>query len=319
MQAIGEAASPPLFVVGCQRSGTTWLQILLSQHAAIASAPETDVFAGYLSLLQKRWMLESDRRARHGAQTGLQDLLSEVAFHDAVGQLAAATFRAVLARKPGARIVLEKTPHNVLHVPLILALFPNARFIHVIRDPRAVLASLRAAARSWGGFWADTGAVSGALRWREHVSRGLEIPRLTPHYREIRYEALRADTAGCLHELFDWLGLAVDAPACTRFAEQGDIGKLREGRHADVAPVGNRPGFFREGKSAGWRSELSAVDIATVELELGEMMRGLGYETSLSPAGPAALAARARAAARHIIHAARWRLDGALAAIERSL
>src|SRR5205823_957842 len=89
--------------------------------------------------------------------------------------------REILALKPRATVVLEKTPAHTLHVPLIRRVVPQARFIHVIRDPRTVVSSLLdAAGRSWGSNWAPRDPYGAALLWQQHVEAGLEGAGLAP-------------------------------------------------------------------------------------------------------------------------------------------
>ena len=278
-----DALESPALIVGCGRSGTTWLQALVAQHSAVASSPETEVFAAYLSLLEKRWHRDAVRQLTHGVRIGLHQILSPDEFYQAMRPLAYAVLANVLRRKPGATVVLEKTPHNVLYVPLILKLFPKARFIHLIRDPRAVVASLRAAAAGWGSYWAESGALAGATRWRGHVSAGLAIPEATDNYFELRYEELQADGVHQLQRLFDWLKLEVDLDKCRQYIEASQIERLRDSTDTQsVSPTVKTEEFFRSGTSAGWHDELSRVDVAAIEYVAKDLMLKLGYEMASS-------------------------------------
>lgn len=65
----GALASPP-FIVGAGRSGTTWLQIMLGRHPAVATTTETHSIAGYPSWMERRWRRERQHRA-HGGDIGI--------------------------------------------------------------------------------------------------------------------------------------------------------------------------------------------------------------------------------------------------------
>ena len=134
-----------LFIVGSPRSGTTWLHMLLTRSPAIGSAFETHLFAGYMRSNFERWR----RWAAADHVMGLHHLLDEPAYFAILRDFAAAVLAKVSEDKPSARFILEKTPAHGAFADDILALFPDAFFIHLIRDPRAVVASLLAASQGW--------------------------------------------------------------------------------------------------------------------------------------------------------------------------
>ena len=98
----------------------------------------------------------------------------------------------------------SKTPQHVRYAPLILKLIPGAYFIHIVRDPRSVVSSLRAAAQDWGRSWAFSGVRNNSELWHSEVSAGHQISELTPNFRELRFEDLKGERAPgilriCLH------------------------------------------------------------------------------------------------------------------------
>src|SRR5438094_2346752 len=147
------SGAPPgrklLLVGGCPRSGTTWLQLLLAQHPGVATCTETYVFV-YMNHLHRRWV--DERNHTFGPRSvGLSQLLSDEEFYGLCRDFAAGVIAKVGRLRPDTQVVLEKTPDNILRWELILKLFPDAYFLHVIRDPRSVASSLLAAGRSrWG-------------------------------------------------------------------------------------------------------------------------------------------------------------------------
>ena len=133
-----------VFIVGCARSGTTWLQQLLSQSPNVATGPETHLFSSYLRSLEDTW------HRRKGTYVGLSHLITEDELAEWTRSFAELCLGRIADARAGARIVVEKTPKHGEYGADILRLFPEAFFIHIIRDPRAVVPSLRAASRSWG-------------------------------------------------------------------------------------------------------------------------------------------------------------------------
>ena len=119
-----------------------------------------------------------------------------------------------MIRDPGERIILEKTPNHVFHAVLILRLFPEARFIHIVRDPRGVAASLLDASRSWARDWAPDNAADCARLWNRSVSAGRQIDKLTRCFTEVKYESLCLEPVQTLDGLFEFIGLERDQALC---------------------------------------------------------------------------------------------------------
>ncbi|MES1926236.1 sulfotransferase [Salinisphaera sp. T31B1] len=280
-----------LFVVGCPRSGTTWLQMLLAQHPAIATAQETHLFNGYLSELRTLWA----RHADDPRGIGLQAVYTESAFDALCADIAARALDQIAGMRPEAQCVLEKTPAHVRHVGTIAQLLPGAYFVHLVRDPRAVTASLTTVGRSWGAHWAAPDCAENARRWVADVAAGRAIAGLTDRCLELRYEDLAgADGPQALGRIVDWLGLdrppGFEADAFDRCR----IDRLREGS-ADVrAPqvIANDPaGFYGPGASTDAASRLTRRELRSVEYICGPLMDALGYTRSsgVSPRKPATL------------------------------
>ena len=280
--AVNRSDRTHVFIVGAPRSGTTWLQLLLSQHPAVATSQETHLFSAYLKFLERQWRFEE--RNPSSRKVGLRGLLSDQEFYSACRTFVDRIFDEIAATKKGANVVLEKTPNHVYEWELILKIVPEAYFIHIVRDPRSVVSSLRAAGGAWGKNWASAGAVGCALRWCTSVTEGRRIGKATDRYKEIRYEALLSDGPSCLRQIFSWLGLPADAETCRRAVETCAIDRLKKGRadHSSPWPLGSEPeGFFRKGERESWRKELPRSWIRTTEYLARDLMRELGYEPAL--------------------------------------
>jgi hypothetical protein len=191
-------------------------------------------------------------------------------------------FGSVLAGTPAATVVLEKTPDHAPWAPEILSLYPDAAFVHVVRDPRDVVCSLRSAGRSWGRHWAPTNVLDGALLWRDRVEAGLRIRQLTSRYHEVRYEDLQRDAAGTLDGVCEFLGLPAEEGFSERAAEACRMDRLKSGGSGrDLATpwgMGTEPaGFFRAGRTGTWRDELTPGELRRVEYLASPLMSELGY------------------------------------------
>jgi GT2 family glycosyltransferase len=276
---------PPAFLVGAQRSGTTWLQRLLAAHPAVVSGQESHLFSGYLGPLWERWQFEEKLRAGGGRTIGLGCYLTREQFLAQLRRIAETGLRSLEGLKPSASLLLEKTPDHSLHLSLIRLLFPGAPIIHLVRDGRDVVASLLAAGRQkWGRVWAPPCAGEAADRWVKWVQAVRR--EATPPLLEVRFEDLLADGPTVLGRVFEFLGVppaAAEAEEiCRRYAFDECAGGLIQdslvlggecrGRAGDEPPE-----FFRRGRAGSWRDELSAVELGQVEAVAGETLRELGY------------------------------------------
>lgn len=293
-----------VFLVGAPRSGTTWLQLMLARSKRIATANETHLFAVYM-----RSLLDGNERFRGNPRAiGLAPLLSEAEYRDIVREFSSAVLARILATKPDADVILEKTPSHVQCWRDILDLYPEAKFLHLIRDPRAVVASLKSASKSWGASWVSSRLIDNCAVWSTSVAAGRAIGGATKSYLEVRYEDLKQHGAETLLSIFEWIGVASSPSECLALLEDTSIEKLRSGRVKD-APwdiAGEPRGFYREGETASWRKVLSEFETFLVEAQAKELMTALGYQPEarsrtvfrIAHAGQVAVLGRARSALR---------------------
>lgn len=188
----------PIFIVGCPRSGTSLLRRCLNQHPRLAICGETHFF----TLVWKLAGRLGDLRHLQHRERLVRDFLEAVAyfgyFHHPVdvtrlgerlrseGASYPLFFQVLLqefARQQGKVRCGEKTPGNALHLSLILRLFPDSQIVHVVRDPRDVVASLKTVP------FASEDVVTNALLWKRHV-RAAETYRRHTCYLRIHYEDL---------------------------------------------------------------------------------------------------------------------------------
>src|SRR5690606_38458360 len=106
------------------------------------------------------------------------------------------------AERTNAAIVGEKTPNHLLYMPTLQALFPGARFIHIVRDPRAVVSS-------WVSVPWSTGTIEGdAAVWRRYMRKAREQPPAPGTLHTIRYEALVAHPERVLRGVCSFVGVS---------------------------------------------------------------------------------------------------------------
>lgn len=140
----------PIFVVGSGRSGTSVLSWSLGQHPNIMPLPETYWIGKLAADLGPVFEAGSSRGDNsHLSAMGITSAEFHEVFGRAVNDLTLRRSARVSAggngfreaRNSGGRWV-DSTPLNSLHIPHLLRLFPEAKFIHILRDVRSVVKSL---------------------------------------------------------------------------------------------------------------------------------------------------------------------------------
>ncbi|CAN5133703.1 sulfotransferase [soil metagenome] len=255
----------PIFIVGADRSGTTFLGDCLAAVPQISYHHEPEAIkAAARHVYEKEW---SYRRAR-------------LFFRTVYGWLLRAHF-------DGHLRFAEKTPTNSFIVPFLARAFPDAVFIHIVRDgrdgtvshlrqPWLLAASLSTGRREPGGyrhgpdarFWVEPArrrefeTASDVHRciwsWRRHTESALSGGRDLPaqRYHELRYEDLVTDPSAEGQRLLDFLEIR---GASSRTALLDALAT------ADSSSVG------------GWRAAFGGDELATIEIEAGALLRRLGY------------------------------------------
>jgi hypothetical protein len=249
------SSQPPFpFVVGCSRSGTTLLRAMLDAHPALAVPPEShfalapSVGALRRALRREPWfaLWEIDAPDLRGLDCA-----------DAVRALFAA-----YAAAQGKPRYADKTPHYVSHLPLLATRFPEARFVHVVRDGRDVALSLLEV--PWGP---DT-IEEAAAHWRRRVLEGHDAGLPADRYRELRYEALVADPEAELRALARWLGLDYDGAMLAYPGRPLSVPHPEHHRRLALAPTTG----LRD-----WRTQMAAADVVRFRTVAGDALDLLGF------------------------------------------
>ncbi|MFB4311189.1 sulfotransferase [Actinomadura sp. GTD37] len=306
----------PIFVLGCPRSGTTLLQQMLHSHRRIAFPSETRfVHVAYANRHGFGDLGRAEnRRALAEWITGGEDTKFAVLGLDAdavveeivqapptLGSALAAVFRCY-ARRHGKPRWGDKRPSYFRRVPMLQRMFPDAQFVHLVRDGRDAVSSLTR--MPW--FTGDIHAA--ALTWREAVDAGRRLgARLGPDaFYEFRYEDLVAEPADALVKLCAFLGEEYDAEmtGAYRHARRTVPAERRWHLRTHEAPNTRRVGAWRE-RMADWEADL-------VEHVLADRLRHHGYELTGVPRPSAARVAKFQRLAAH-----RWRARHLTAVQER--
>ena len=194
---------------------------------------------------------------------------------DALPDLTPATFLDALyrqyAHQYGAERWGDKSPTYTEHMDLIAEIFPNAQFIHLIRDGRDVALSMIEAYRQ-DRFYVDV--YFAARTWKQRIRKAFaSASRLGPgRYLELHYEQLTTNPEAELRRICEFLGETYH-PA---MAEPHFLARqfLRPaGLHA---PVRQPPSTMSSGR---WRREMSDSDQRLFQTVAGDLLTEVGYET----------------------------------------
>lgn len=193
-------ATPPIatqvpqlvFVGGSPRSGTTLLQNILDSHPEILGGPE---------FLHLEHIVQVRNAMHESASKGWLDEFCGAEEVDGQFARLIEDFLFPLAHKHEKRILSEKTPSNILVFRELMDLFPNAHFIHVVRDPRAIAASMlqvgmRAEKKGQRlqGFTRDIGASARYIQ-RCLLAGDAAAKHAPDRLLTVRYESLVAEPA----------------------------------------------------------------------------------------------------------------------------
>jgi len=265
----------PIFIGGDGRSGTTLLASMLGamEHAVVTPESQFKTEIGRylradgfdagaaLAAIEASWRfkiwqfaLSGEERAEAGRAATWPDLLRFVVQRYAAAQ-----------RRPEPRIWIDHTPENIFFIPLLARWFPEARFIHIVRDGRALLASSKQL------DWDTKGIAAGGRWWGFVIGQGLAAEHYLPPDKIVRvhYERLVAAPETVLQELCRQLGL--DYTPSMTCGDAFTVPAYTRGQHRRI---GKPPDLSR---IDAWRNELTRRETERFEAATHELLHMLGY------------------------------------------
>jgi hypothetical protein len=299
--------NPYLFIVGCQRSGTTLLKRMLNAHPRLAVTSESNWIA---RLFEKKAGLTPEGLvspellsllvvdpAFSRLNIGRKDLetLSRPGEKVAYSEFVSGIFN-LYGKTQGKALVGNKTPAHVRRLHTLHALWPKARFVHLVRDGRDVCLSIAkwpAAQQKKPGTlttWKDDPVTTTAFWWELHVRLGQQAHNwLGPElYYEMRYETLVERPAKESAALCAFLGLPYDRAMLS----------FHEGRTIDDPNLESKERWLPATLGLrDWRSDMPAEQVERFEGAVGPLLDELGYPRAFPVPSPERLdhASRIRA------------------------
>jgi len=311
-----------IFITGASRSGTTLLSFVLRNHSAVFGLRELQYFG-------KAWDPRDARRRfttseaieaaadmlacqQHGVVarvTGPGHRREAAAVVAALGPAGAdpvALFAAVthgLASSAGKAIACEQTPRYIFYARELLNCYPAAQVVHIVRDPRAVMASQK---KRWQQrrvatktsrlpsyesvrVWVNYHPYTIARLWSRATAAALALedhPRVTL----VRFEDLVRDPEATVRKLCEHLGIGYEPGML-------DVGQVNSSHQSPVD--GRRPGLNSDAIDK-WQDVLSPAETAITERKCAPWMRRFDYAPCASQR--VALPARAWYRLSYIAH-----------------
>lgn len=273
----------PLFMFGFERSGTTLLSMMVGAHPEIAvPLSVTGLWYRYARRLEDDY---GHLATREDLERLVDALLAEERIRlwdveldrDAVlDGLAPGSFAAVVARFHELYALAKGKPlwanidiATLEHMDLANRLFPQARFLHIVRDGRDV--ALSHETYRYGG----SNTLECAERWVQQLRTNLKMgAMLDPgRYRTLRYEDLVLDSENTLREVCRFIGVDY-SPAMLDYPQMV-ADKIPESRRS-LWPALDKPPV--KSKVYGWKQRMGAAKRMVFENVANGLLRELGYE-----------------------------------------
>ena len=284
-------SNAPFFIVGAHRAGTTLLRYMLASSPRIYIPPESDFIPRYF-LRRPHTPITVDQ-----AQSIIDALFGEFRYRMVprewqgakpevralLGGAGAATPRAFLeafynayASQYGAARWADKSPGYACYMDLLGAIFPEAKFVHIIRDGRDAAMSM---AEKWGPHEWHVDLYWSSVQWVRRVRAARASgARLGPNrYFELRYEQLVAEPDPLLRDICAFL----DEPYHPAMARPQELAQqtieASNGFHSRIREAPNTQRIAR------WRREMSPFDLHLTQRIAGPLLAELGFDLAPMP------------------------------------
>ena len=276
------------FVVGAQKSGTTWLQRSLNSMEGVHCLGE-----GHFIDQLVQPCAEAVRSYNQTMQLVGERVYGGEGFYDTIpipeflqvmrDWILAMLLRNVDADPQSILAIGDKTPAHSIHIPTLRALFPEARYVHMLRDGRDAAVSafhhqqriLRQMGQDNPKAPVDSGALDMFAKWAQCTRAVLKAEKTGVAVHTVRYEEMLIDPAQCLEACLNhiipdqhWNPETIQAAvAANSFRRQSG----REPGDADNSE------FLRRGEAGSWRIELAPNTFDQLQPEDRALLEHLGY------------------------------------------
>ncbi|MDQ7058492.1 MAG: sulfotransferase [Ghiorsea sp.] len=278
-----QLAQQPFFIMGSGRCGSTLLRRMLEANPDIHIPPESYVLGEVGRLFMRNRQMDWHHLVNLVLSTfeyqhefdkfnidmrGLVHQLWQLPEHQrSLAEILDALYR-YHGKQTGQSFTLwgDKTPKNTFELDMLIRIFPQAKFVHLLRDGVDVAASFVSR-----GLMDNM--LSAAKHWQTSVLISREFMQQYPEQCiEVRYEDLVATPEQALKRLSDFLGLTFHADMVESLKHTQNMGDLNAYAHYEkvLEPVSTR-------NIGLGRSSLSEQDKLMLQQHIGKTLSHMGY------------------------------------------
>jgi hypothetical protein len=274
--------SYPVFVIGVDRSGTTLLSMMLGMHSLLWIPYESHFHVelynkyhndpnigdfDYNNMILKEIFNQKYVLEWHSVRPDIIDVSKCKSLSCIFNE-----FHLSYAHAQGKKLWGDKTPKYIVHLDVINDLFPNARFVHIVRDGRDVARSLV------GMWWGPNDFVSALEYWARRVELGTKMLNMLPSERrmQIRYEDLVTSPQKELVRITEFLGIPFESHMLDyNMKSSSSVGGRIEKHHSNLllSPQSNL--------TYKWKRNLSSADQSLAWQIAGSMLQKFGYDSGV--------------------------------------
>ena len=271
----------PVFIAGCDRSGTTLLGDLLGNSRWAVTTPESQFIHDLLIQLRlgsfrspeaaAAWLIDHFRFAAWDMRPGLSELAELIDLEHprrTVENLIRRYAQQAHPDKYEADVWIDHTPDNFKYQTMLKRLFPEARFIHIVRDGRAVCASIKPL------DWGPNNAYTASRHWAARLQEALAVELAEgDNCLRIRFEELLQQPETTLRRICRFIDLPFepDMPTGGGLA----LPDFTRGQHRLIG----KP--LEPARADHWRETLSKTEIRDFESYplAHTLLQRMGYAT----------------------------------------
>lgn len=273
----------PVFIIGAGRSGTTLLKDLLNNSKDLKVPPESHFLLEFYKLFGHphsdeeavnllKHLTKHYRFKRYQLDVNEGEIRHFRNYADFMNYL-----YTKFATKYGASRWCEKTPHYINNCEDLLALFPHAKFIHLIRDGRDVANSV--IAREWG----PNNILYAANYWKSYVTKGIAFGEKHPdRYLEIKYEDLLSDPERIMKRVYAFIEVAPpdDLRKLNSLPEDGYIKETKNFFGKNTSYRASYDRLVAQNKNK-WADKMTKREKEVFNTVAGDLLYRLGYVPSM--------------------------------------
>ncbi|MTI48984.1 MAG: sulfotransferase [Firmicutes bacterium] len=261
----------PIIMGGAGRSGTTLLRVMLNAHPNLCSGPEFKLFPSIINLYMQCKKFGGIMEAYSQDLSDIQNSFREFIY----------SFFEKHIEESKAKRLVEKTPHNVLIMKELCEIFPDAKFIHVIRDGRDVASSLLK--MNWVDFNGNKvpytqNIKKAAAYWNQIVAKAISDSNtsyLNNKVYTVKYEDLILNTEQTLKDILSFL----NEPWNEKILDYHKIERGYEPKESSTDQVSKN---LYSKSIKRWEKEFSESDKKDFKEEAGKLLIELGYEKDMN-------------------------------------